>query len=76
MPTCQEIAALVTDYLEGRMSFIERVWFRLHTGACEHCRGYLRQMELSVAVLGEMPAEPVPGDAMDSLLARFDDWKR
>lgn len=76
MLTCHQIATLVTDYLEGRMPFIERVWFRLHTGGCEPCRKYLRQMELSVAVLGEMPAELVPGDVMDSLLARFDAWNR
>jgi hypothetical protein len=31
-------------------------------------------MKLSVAVLGGLPAEPVPDDIMDSLLARFGDW--
>lgn len=76
MLTCQQMTALITDYLEGRMSFIDRVWFVLHTGTCKHCRGYLRQMRLSLAVLVEMPAEPVPDGVMDQLLARLDDRNR
>lgn len=74
MLTCQQMTALVTDYLEGRMSFIDRVWFRIHIGRCKHCRAYLRQMKLSLAVLGQMPDEPVPDGVMGSLLARLDDW--
>jgi predicted anti-sigma-YlaC factor YlaD len=71
MLTCEQMTALVTDDLEGRLSFIDRVWFRIHICTCRHCRGYLRQMKLCVAVLGEMRQEPVPDDVVASLLARF-----
>jgi predicted anti-sigma-YlaC factor YlaD len=74
MLTCQQVTALITDYVEGRMPFIDRARFQLHIGMCKHCRRYLRQMKLSVAVLGGLTAEPVPDDIMDSLLARFGDW--
>jgi predicted anti-sigma-YlaC factor YlaD len=74
MLTCQQMTALITDYLEERMSFMDRARFQLHVGMCRNCRRYLRQMKLSVAVLGSMPPEPVPDDVMDSLLARFGDW--
>jgi hypothetical protein len=68
------MTALITDYLEERMPFMDRARFQLHVGMCKHCRRYLRQMKLSVAVLGGMPPEPVPDDVMNSLLARFGDW--
>lgn len=74
MLTCQQMTALITDYLEGRMRLIDRARFQLHIGMCRHCRRYLRQMKLSVAVLGDMPPEPVPDEVMASLLERFGDW--
>jgi predicted anti-sigma-YlaC factor YlaD len=76
MPTCQQMTSLITDYLEGRMPLMDRMRFQLHLGMCKHCRRYLRQMRLSVAVLGGMPSEPIPDEMMDSLLARFGDWGR
>lgn len=75
MVTCQRMTSLITDYLERRMPFMDRARFQLHLGMCKHCRRYLRQMKLSVAVLGEMPPEPVPDEIMDSLLARFGGWR-
>jgi anti-sigma factor RsiW len=75
MLNCQQMTALITDYLEGRLPFMDRARFQLHIGMCQHCRRYLRQMKLSVAVLGKMPPEPVPDDVMESLLARFGGWK-
>ena len=71
MLTCRQVTALVTDYLEGRMPILDRARFQLHLGMCTHCRRYLRQMKLSVAVLGRMPPEPVPDDVMNSLLTRL-----
>ena len=60
MLTCQQMTTLITDYLEGRMPFIDRARFQVHIGMCAHCRRYLKQMKLSVAVLGSMSPEPVP----------------
>lgn len=74
--TCQQMTALITDYLEGRMPFLDRARFQLHIGMCRHCRRYLRQMKLSVAALGGMPPEPVPEDVMESLLEHFAGWGR
>ncbi len=71
MLTCQQLTELVTDYLEGRLSFMERVSFQMHLGMCGHCREYLRQMKMTVRTLGKLPAEPIPAGARDDLLARF-----
>jgi predicted anti-sigma-YlaC factor YlaD len=74
MLTCRQMTELITDYLEGRLPWMDRARFRLHVGMCKNCREYLKQMKLSVAVLGAMPVEPVPDDVMEELLARFARW--
>jgi predicted anti-sigma-YlaC factor YlaD len=74
MLTCRQMTELITDYLEGRLPWMDRARFRLHIGMCKNCREYLKQMKLSVAVLGAMPVEPVPDDVMEELLARFARW--
>lgn len=62
---------LVTDFLEGRLSFMDRVRFHLHIGMCKHCRAYLRQMKITVRTVGHVPAEPIPPATRDELMARF-----
>ena len=74
MLTCRQMTEIIIDYLEGRMLLRDRARFQLHLGMCKHCRRYLKQMKLSVDVLGAMQPEPVPDDVMDFLLARFNDW--
>lgn len=76
MLTCQELTELVTDYLEDRVSFMDRLRFTLHVGMCRHCRAYLQQMKQTIRTLGRLPAEEIPPDVRDELLARFRDWKR
>ncbi|MBK8172864.1 MAG: zf-HC2 domain-containing protein [Sandaracinaceae bacterium] len=71
MLTCQQLTELVTEYLEGRMSFWRRTQFQMHLGMCKHCRAYIRQMKTTVATLGQLPQEPVPPDLKDELLKRF-----
>ncbi|MEK6606577.1 MAG: zf-HC2 domain-containing protein [Myxococcota bacterium] len=76
MLTCKELTEIITDYLEGRLSFMDRLRFQMHIGMCRHCRAYLRQMKLTVATMGRLPDEPIPPETRDALLARFRDWKK
>jgi predicted anti-sigma-YlaC factor YlaD len=76
MLTCKELTELVTDYLEGRQSFLDRLRFELHLGMCRHCRAYLRQMRVTIDTLGRLPEESIPPDVSQQLLARFRAWKR
>ncbi|MFO0623557.1 MAG: zf-HC2 domain-containing protein [Polyangia bacterium] len=76
MLSCQDITALVSDYLEGRLTFGQRVRFQLHLGICRGCRRYLAQMKQTVQLLGKMPDEPPPADVQAQLLAQFQTWKR
>ncbi len=76
MLTCEELTELVTDYLEGRQSFVQRMRFELHLGMCRHCRVYLRQMRSTIQTLGHVPAELISRDVCNQLLDRFRTWKR
>jgi anti-sigma factor RsiW len=76
MLTCREITELVTDYVEGALSFRDRVRFQLHIGMCRRCRAYVRQMRLTAAALGKLPKPELPSDVEDELLRRFDGWNR
>ena len=73
--TCRELTELVTDYLEGRLSFSQRVRFQMHLGLCLDCRAYLRQMKQTIRTLGGLPAEPIPPHIQEELLRRFRNWK-
>ncbi|HEY3452759.1 MAG TPA: zf-HC2 domain-containing protein [Myxococcales bacterium] len=76
MLTCQQLTELVTDYLEGRLSFGQKVSFQMHLGMCRHCRAYVAQMSLTLRTLGKVDVEKqVPDDVRDELLRRFQGWK-
>lgn len=76
MLTCQEVTELVTDYLEGRQSMMQRLRFQMHLGMCRHCRAYLKQMKTTVDTIGRLPNESIPPEMSKEVLDRFRTWKR
>ncbi len=72
MMTCQELTELITDYLEGRMSFWQRAQFQLHVGLCSGCRAYLRQMKLTIDTVGALPKDSIPEEVERELLQRLE----
>jgi len=74
MLTCKQLTEIVTDYLEGRMPFMQRVAFHMHLGMCKHCRAYLRSMRMAVKTLGKLPEVSPPPEVREELLRRFDGW--
>jgi anti-sigma factor RsiW len=51
---CQELAELVTAYLDGALASAECARCDEHLRTCAGCRAYLAQMELVVGALGEL----------------------
>lgn len=76
MLTCKGLTEIITDYLDGRLTRMQRISFQLHLGMCRNCRVYLRQMKATIRTLGMMPKVEVPEDVREELLTRFRDWKR
>jgi anti-sigma factor RsiW len=76
MFSCRQMTELVTDYFEDQLSFWERLRFQMHLGMCMHCRTYLKQMKTVYQSLGHLPAEEIPADAEEALMARFRGWSQ
>ena len=74
MLTCEEITHLVTEYIEGRMRWMDRVRFRMHVAMCKHCREYVAQMKLAARTLARMPESPVPEESMRHMVVAFRNW--
>jgi anti-sigma factor RsiW len=73
---CQELVELVTDYLEDRLTPIDRARFEAHIADCEYCATYVEQMRQTIRTLGRIPPETLSADARDALLAAFQAWRR
>ena len=70
MLTCREQVARSSDYLDGQLTFRERLMVRHHLMFCPNCRRFIRQMRLMQATLRIMPDEPVKdADALAERLA-------
>ncbi|UUN87333.1 anti-sigma factor family protein [Pseudomonas extremorientalis] len=71
MLTCKEQVARSSDYLDGQLTFRERLLVRHHLMFCPNCRRFIRQMRLMQATLRIMPDEPVGG--VEALAQRLAD---
>lgn len=71
MLTCQQLTELVTDYLEGNMSFWRRMQFRMHLAMCKHCSAFLEQMKATIKAASRIVEPPAPAAMKADLLAHF-----
>lgn len=72
---CKQFTEVITDYLEGTLTWKERLRFHIHLGFCVGCRRYLRQMKQTIETLGKLPQEPLPPHIQEELLQRFRTWR-
>lgn len=73
--SCQQVVELVSDYLEGRLSWRDRRRFERHLKACDGCSAYLEQMRETIRLLGKVEEHHLTVKARRELLAAFRDWK-
>jgi anti-sigma factor RsiW len=71
---CRDLVELITDYLEDRLSPVDRARFEAHLAACEACRTYLEQFRQTIRALGRLPEESLSSEARDALLDAFRGW--
>ncbi|HEY4132354.1 MAG TPA: zf-HC2 domain-containing protein [Gemmatimonadaceae bacterium] len=69
--SCKELVELVTDYLEGTLASSERVRFDEHLAGCPFCQIYLAQMRETIDMVGHLPEDAIPPQALDALLTHF-----
>ena len=61
MLTCKQQVARSSDYLDGQLTFRERLLVRHHLLFCPNCRRFMKQMRLLNATLKDLPQAP-PAD--------------
>jgi anti-sigma factor RsiW len=72
--TCQEMVELVTDYLEGSLSWRKRRRFEAHLSGCDDCTEFLRQMHTTIALTGSFAQDDPSPVRQSELLALFRRW--
>lgn len=73
---CQELVEVVTDYLDGALSDVDRRRFEEHLAVCDSCVGYVEQLRLTIAASGRASAraDALPDDLREGLRRAFRDW--
>lgn len=74
--SCKELAELITDYLEGRLSRVDANRFEAHLAICPACVTYVEQMQDAVAMVGKLPKVELSEDLESGLMDAFRNWKR
>ncbi len=72
---CRQVVELMTDYLEGVLSTVERARFEDHIAGCDGCRAYLAQLRTARTIVGQLADEPVPAAVERELLEAFRSWR-
>lgn len=72
-PTCRDVVAIITDYLENRMSVDERERFERHIAICDGCATYLEQMRLTIRASRTVTDEAIPEAQREDLVKAFRD---
>jgi anti-sigma factor RsiW len=73
---CRHAVGLIGDYLEGKLSRRDRRRLEHHLAGCDACSAYLEQMRATIALTGEVGPEDLSDDALDALMAVFDEFQR
>jgi anti-sigma factor RsiW len=73
--TCRELVQVITDYLEGTLSWRDRRRFERHLRECDGCTIYVEQMRETIRLAGVLGEDDLAPAARDELLAVFRDWK-
>jgi anti-sigma factor RsiW len=73
-PTCQELAELISDYLEGVLPPARHALVDLHLAGCRNCTLYVEQMRATVTVTRRLGAADIPPAIEGELLAAFRTW--
>ena len=69
--TCEELIAVLEDYVDGSLAPFARLRFRLHLAVCRSCRAYLKSYRetIRMARLAIPAIETVPEELVRAVLA-------
>lgn len=73
--SCQELADLLTEYLEEALPDDVRAKFEEHLEHCGYCVAFVDQMQWTIRLTHNLGTPPIPSLDHDKLLKLFRDWK-
>ncbi len=73
---CRGVVELVSEYLEGAMSELDRARFEEHLAMCDGCSAYLEQMRATLRVAGALRPEAVDPAVCAHLVDAFRNWRQ
>ena len=76
MFSCRDATNLITEETEGALSGGGRFKYRFHMSICPHCKAFRRQLGDAIALVKEIPPEPVPREIEDRLVEAFRDRRK
>jgi len=72
MLTCRELVQTrASDYLDSQLNWRQRASVRFHLLICDHCRRFIRQLDLVRRVLAREPEAPVSEAELKALAERL-----
>ncbi|MFI7638834.1 anti-sigma factor family protein [Nonomuraea sp. NPDC049400] len=74
--TCDELAEVITAYLEDALDRPARDGVRAHLACCEGCERYFEQFRATIGALGDPPPEELPADVRARLMSAFRERRR
>lgn len=72
--TCQQLAELVSDFIEGVLEPSLQRRVALHLADCGDCTIYVEQMRTTIALAGESASGDVAPPVRSALLELFRGW--
>jgi len=72
---CRQAVALMSDYLDGRLTPRDLQRLEGHLAACPHCSEYLAQLRATIDALGHAEPEDLSEDALDELVGLYRRWR-
>jgi anti-sigma factor RsiW len=72
---CNELADVVTEYLEGTLGDENRQRLEAHLAECSYCVEYVEQFRETIAATGELTLESIAPERRAELLEAFRGWR-
>jgi len=72
---CREAVELMTEYLDGVLSEVDRARLETHLAKCAHCTEYLAQLRVTIDALGRAEPDDLSPEALDDLVSLYRQWK-
>lgn len=72
---CQQAVELVSDYLEGALSRVDRRRYEAHLTGCPHCTEYLAQMRKTIELTGTLTPDDLTPQMQDDFIGLYRQWR-